>query len=83
LNHFQPLYTTFLQKSLILGLFQGFLDYQMANSAHQGLFVNICKSVVYETGILKWGDCPCGKNGNGKKSEIQPAARLRGLHWAA
>lgn len=30
----------------------------MANSVHQGLFVNICKSVVYETGILKWGDCP-------------------------
>ena len=44
----------------------------MANSVHQGLFVNICKSVVYETGILKWGDSPCGNNGNGKKGKYSP-----------
>lgn len=44
----------------------------MTNSVHQGLFINIYKSVVYETGILKWGDCPCGNNGNGKKGKYSP-----------
>lgn len=83
MNHFQPLYTTFLQKSLILGLFQGFLDYQMANSVHQGLFVNIYKSDVYETGILRWGDCPWDLRFQAQNTRFWAAIGLQSEGWAA